>query len=114
MNDLILNWRKINKLLPYGSSNAADEAYTREQIKKMLEIQILEPKFLYSSWHRVECDWGVLLALLMEIYTLSLMKVTGKKLVAAHVVVYRGTDDEYDTFIRLRLSLYTKNIEIFA
>ena len=26
-------------------------------------------------------------------------ETTGKKLVATHVVVYRGTDDEYDTFI---------------
>ena len=34
MNDIILNWRKINKLLPYSSGDAADEAYAREQIKK--------------------------------------------------------------------------------
>jgi hypothetical protein len=29
MNDIILNWRKINKLLPHGNDNATDEAYTR-------------------------------------------------------------------------------------
>ena len=37
MNDIILNWRKINKLLPHGNGNATDEAYPREQIKKMLD-----------------------------------------------------------------------------
>jgi hypothetical protein len=30
MNDIMLNWRKINKLLPHGNDNAVDEAYTRE------------------------------------------------------------------------------------
>jgi hypothetical protein len=44
MNDIILNWRKINKLMPHGNDNAADEAYTREQIKKMLEYSDLRAK----------------------------------------------------------------------
>ncbi|RPJ24367.1 MAG: hypothetical protein EHM25_14515, partial [Nitrosopumilales archaeon] len=44
MNDIILNWRKIGKLLPRGSSNALDEAYTREQIRRMLEFADLRTK----------------------------------------------------------------------
>jgi integrase len=99
MNDIILNWRKINKLLPYGSGNAADEAYTREQIKKMLEHSDLRAKipilFMASSGMRlggfVDLRDGDIRPIFDE--------MTGKKLVAAHVVVYRGTDDEYDTFI---------------
>jgi hypothetical protein len=30
MNDIILNFKKIRKLLPHGNSSAADEAYSRE------------------------------------------------------------------------------------
>jgi len=75
MNDIILNWRKINKLLPHGNGNAADEAYTKEQIKKMLEHSDLRAKipilFMASSGMR---DWAVLLVLGMVIYTLSMMK----------------------------------------
>ena len=44
MNDIILNWRKINSLLPRSDRNASDEAYTREQIKKMLQYSDLRAK----------------------------------------------------------------------
>jgi integrase len=99
MNDIILNWRKINKLLPYGSGNAADEAYTREQIKKMLEHSDLRAKipilFMASSGMRLGGFVGLRDGDIRPIFD----EVTSKKLVAAHVVVYKGTDDEYDIFI---------------
>jgi len=99
MNDIILNWRKINKLLPHGNGNAADEAYTKEQIKKMLEHSDLRAKipilFMASSGMRLGGFVGLRDGDIHPIYD----EVTGKKLVAAHVVVYKGTDDEYDTFI---------------
>ncbi len=99
MNDIVLNWRKINKLLPYGSGNAADEAYTREQIKKMLEHSDLRAKipilFMASSGMRLGGFAGLTDGDIQPIFD----ETTGKKLVATHVVVYRGTDDEYDTFI---------------
>ena len=99
MNDIILNWRKINKFLPYGNGNAADEAYTREQIKKMLEHSDLRAKipilFMASSGMRLGGFVGLRDGDIRPIYD----EVTGKKLVAAYVIVYKGTDDEYDTFI---------------
>ena len=99
MNDIILNWRKINKLLPRGNGNATDEAYTREQIKKMLEHSDLRAKipilFMASSGMRLGGFAGLRDGDIRPIYD----EVTGKKLIAAHVVVYKGTDDEYDTFI---------------
>lgn len=53
MNDIIVNWRKISKLLPHSSKNAADEAYSREQIKKMLDFADIRTKipilFMASS-----------------------------------------------------------------
>ena len=99
MNDIILNWRKISKLLPHGNGNAMDEAYTRELIKKMLEYSDLRAKipilFMASSGMRLGGFVGLRDGDIRPIYD----EVTGKKLIAAHVVVYKGTDDEYDTFI---------------
>ena len=99
MNDIILNWRKINKLLPHGNGNATDEAYTREQIKKMLDHTDLRAKipilFMASSGMRLGGFAGLRDGDIRPIFD----ETTGKKLVAAHIVVYKGTDDEYDTFI---------------
>jgi hypothetical protein len=99
MNDIILNWRKISKLLPHGNNSAADEAYTREQIKKMLEYSDLRAKipilFMSSSGMRLGGFVGLTDGCIKPIYD----DKTGKKLLAAHVVVYKGTDDMYDTFI---------------
>ena len=99
MNDIILNWRKINKLIPHGNNNASDEAYTREQIKKMLEYSDLRTKipilFMASSGMRLGGFVGLTDGCIKPIYD----DKTGK-LLAAHVAVYKGSDnDEYDTFI---------------
>lgn len=98
MNDIIVNWRKINKLLPHGNDNAADEAYTREQIKKMLEYSDLRAKipiiFMASSGMRLGGFQGLTDGCIKPIQD----EKTGK-LLAAHIVVYKGTNSEYDTFI---------------
>jgi len=54
MNDIILNWRKINRLLPRANHSTSDDAYTKEQIKKYYNIQILGPKSLFFSCHQAE------------------------------------------------------------
>jgi hypothetical protein len=98
MNDIILNWRKINKLLLHGNDNAADEAYTKEQIKKMLEYSDLRAKipilFMASSGMRLGGFQGLTDGCIKPIYDEKT-----DKLLAAHAVVYKGTEDEYDTFI---------------
>jgi len=98
MNDIILNWRKINRLMPRGGRNAADDAYTREQIKKMLEYSDLRAKipilFMSSSGMRLGGFIGLTDGTINPIYD-----ERSKKLVAAHVTVYKGSDEEYDTFI---------------
>ena len=98
MNDIILNWRKINKLLPHGNENAADEAYAREQIKKMIDYSDLRAKipilFMASSGMRLGGFQGLTDGCVKPFYN-----ERNDKLLAAHVIVYKGTDDEYDTFI---------------
>jgi integrase len=99
MNDIILNWRKINKLMPHGNDNAADEAYTREQIKKMLEYSDLRAKipilFMASSGMRLGGFQGLTDGCITPVHD----DEKSGKLLAAHVVVYKGSDEEYDTFI---------------
>lgn len=98
MNDIILNWRKMNKILPHGNDNAADEAYTREQIRKMLEYSDLRARipilFMASSGMRLGGFQGLTDRCIKPVYNEK-----NGKLLAAHVEVYRGTEDEYDTFI---------------
>lgn len=98
MNDIILNWKKINRLLPYSDKNADDEAYSKEQIRKMIDYSDIRAKipilFMASSGMRLGGFVGLMDGDIKPIYD----DKTGK-LLAAHVVVYRGTDDEYDTFI---------------
>jgi hypothetical protein len=98
MNDIILNWRKIGKLLPHSSNNAADEAYSREQIKKMLHFADPRTKipilFMASSGMRLGGFQGLTDGCIKPVYD----EKSGK-LLAAHVVVDKGTEDEYDTFI---------------
>ena len=98
MNDIILNWRKINKLMPHRDDNASDEAYTREQIKKMLDYSDLRTKipilFMASSGMRLGGFQGLTDGCITSLYD----EITGK-LRAAQVVVYKGSDDAYDTFI---------------
>ncbi len=90
MNDITLNWRKINKLLPYGSGNAADEAYTREQIKKMLEYSDLRAKipilFMASSGMRLGGFVGLGDGDICAIFD----ETTGKKLFAASCGCLQG------------------------
>ena len=98
MNDIILNWRKINRLLPRANHNSSDDAYTKEQIKKMLLYSDLRAKipilFMSSGGMRLGGFIGLTDGSINPIYDEK-----SNKLIAAHVTVYKGTDEEYDTFI---------------
>jgi hypothetical protein len=98
MNDIILNWRKINRLLPRADRNASDDAYTREQIKKMLQYSDLRAKiailFMSSGGMRLGGFISLTDGTINPIYDDK-----NNKLIAAHVTIYKGTDEEYDTFV---------------
>jgi hypothetical protein len=129
MNDIILNWKKINRLLPRHDKNAADEAYTREQIKKMVEHSDLRTKipilFMASSGMRLGGFCGLTDGCVRAIYDDgddNDKTATAGKILAAHVVVYKGEPEEYGMFIspeawsvyeeyrNLRISLAGENI----
>jgi hypothetical protein len=98
MNDILLNWKIISRILPRYDTNAIDEAYTREQIKKMLEYCDLRTRvivlFLASGGFRL----GGLITLTDGAINPIYDEQTGK-LLAAHVEMYKDTDDSYDTFV---------------
>jgi len=99
MNDLILNWRKIARLLPRRENNASDEAYDRQRIRKMLEHCDLRSKipilFMASGGMRLGGFACLKDGDVEPIYDDN----DPTKVLAAHVILYRGTSDEYDTFI---------------
>ena len=100
MNGIILNWKLIDRLLPRGNNNALDEAYDRQKIQKMIEHCDLRARipilFMASSGMRLGAFTQLKDGDIEAIYD---DKLDPKKILAAHVVVYKGTTDEYDTFI---------------
>jgi hypothetical protein len=97
MNDIILNWDKINITFPKGKSYSDDRAPTREEIKELLKYpdRRIKPIILVmaSSGIRLE-SWDYLSYKDVEpIYKEG-------KLVAAKLRVYSNkTKDSYTTFI---------------
>jgi integrase len=99
MNDITLNWKRLNKLLPSVDGNAKDEAYTREQIQQMLDHCDLRTRvvvlFLASSGMRLEGLAGLTDECIIPIYD----EQDKSKVLAAQLIVYKGTPEEYVTFV---------------
>lgn len=95
MNDIVLNWDKLAKILP-SQSKADDRAITREEILKLLQHSNLQTRsmvlFMASGGMRI----GALPELTLK--DLEPMYDDGQ-LLACKVTVYRGTTEEYHTFI---------------
>jgi hypothetical protein len=98
MNDILVNWKKISRLLPRSDLTADDEAYNREQIRKMLDYCDLRGRLIVlimsSTGIRLEGLSGLRVGDLTPFYHES----NPKKVKAFSVKVYRGTDSEYTTF----------------
>jgi hypothetical protein len=122
MSDIILNFKKIGKLLPQNDSNAKDKAYTRDQIRKALQFADMRMRltilFLSSSGMRIgalsdeksgaylkDGDVRPVFEIKGEITEMTTDEAENKdafskdRLLAAHVIVYRDTSGEYDAFV---------------
>lgn len=96
MNDIGLNWKKITRGIPKGRSYAQDRAPTIEEIRRLLEYpdRRIKPIVLtmassgirLGAWDYLK--WGHIQS-----------RLRGKETVAARVLVYAGTPEEYPTFI---------------
>jgi len=100
-NDIMLNWKKISRKLPRVREYASDRAPTREEILRWMEYpdRRIKPIILLmvSSGIRLGA-WDYLRWKDVEpIYAES--GGQSKELVAARLTVYRGTEEEYTTYI---------------
>ena len=47
MNDMILNWKKIRKFVKTDVAKHTDEAYTHEDVRRILEISDIRMKTVF-------------------------------------------------------------------
>lgn len=92
-NDLAINWKKINRLLPSQLKKSGSKAYSTEQIQKMIQSTTdLRNKaiihFIASSGVRIGALPG-----------LKIKHVRNMPLGCKAVVVYSGDVEEYVTFL---------------
>lgn len=96
MNDLALNWKKLYRALPRGRKYAQDRAPDLQEITKLLQYGDRRMKPLVL----VMLSSGIRLGAWEELRVSNLTPVEKNgDLVAGRLVVYRGTADEYVTFV---------------
>lgn len=93
MNDVILNFKKIRKFFPEGKKRAGQEAYTTEDVRKILDSAKSRKTralihILASSGMRVGAVEG-----------LKIKHFTDRSYGCRAVLVYAGSKEEYTTFI---------------
>jgi integrase len=97
MNDIIINWQKLNKGIPRGKYAAEDRAPTIEEIQKLLEYPDRRIRsivlIMISSGIRVG---GFETLRWKHIFPI---KDDNENIVAAKMTVYPGDKEEYFTFI---------------
>ncbi len=96
MNDILLNWKKLNRLLPSGKSKSRDRAPTVEEIRRICEfpdrrikaivLSMVSGGFRLGAWDYL--NWG-------DIDPIEKEGI----IVAAKATIYRGESEEYFTFI---------------
>ncbi len=96
MNDILLNWKKISRRIPRGSDHANDRAPSKEEIRQLLTYpdRRIKPIVLIMASSGIRLGaWDYL-----NLQDIVPIEREGR-VVAAKLIVYRGTDEEYETFI---------------
>ena len=93
MNDVLLNWNKLNKFLPERPKPAGQKAYSTEDVREILELSV-NRKF-HAIVH-ILASSGMRLGSLPD---LQVKHLTNMPHGCKSVLVYAGSKDEYMTFI---------------
>jgi len=97
MNDIVLNWQKIARGVPYQNRAAADRPPTIDEIRKLLEYpdKRINPVILtmISSGIRLGA-WDE-----MKWKHITPIEDSEKNMIAAKLLVYPGDKEEYYTFL---------------
>jgi len=93
MNDKILNFKKIRKMFPEQEKLSGDEAYTTEEVRKILDCcKSRKSKALVLFLASCGCRVGAL-------EDLKRKDVTDMPMDCKSVLIYAGSKDEYPTFL---------------
>ncbi len=92
MNDIILNWKKINRFIGELIRTVKDRAYTRQEIKKILQKCDERKKVMIL----LQSSAGLRIGALPELRIRNLTKI--EKYDIYKILVYEGTSDQYYCF----------------
>ena len=92
MNDIILNWKKINSFIGELIRTVKDMAYTRQEIEKIIEKCDERKKVMIL----LQSSAGLRIGALPELRIRNLKKI--EKYGIYKILVYEGTSDEYYCF----------------
>jgi integrase len=92
MNDVLLNWKKINRFIGVLVRTVKDRAYTKQEIRKMLEKCDERKKVMIL----LQTSAGLRVGALPDLEIKHLTKLDKYK--TYKLVVYGGTPDEYCCF----------------
>jgi integrase len=92
MNDVVLNWKKINSFIGIKMRTVKDRAYTRDEIRKILEKCDERKKVMIL----LQSSAGLRVGALSDLKIKSLVK--SEKYGLYKILVYEGTPDEYFCF----------------
>jgi len=96
MNDITLNWKKIARTIPKSKRRSTDRIPTKEEIKQILNypdrrikaavLVMISSGIRLGAWDYLR--WGDITPITKD-----------DKVIAASMIVYKGEDEEYKTFI---------------
>jgi integrase len=95
LNDIAINRKKIAKFYPEAVKTIKDEAYTREDIQKMLQYAPFRTKAIILTY----ASTGIRKSALVDLKLKHLQKVdTSEGIKLYKFTIYENTKEEYTTF----------------
>jgi integrase len=92
MNDVTLNWKKIRKFVKTDIVKHTDEAYTHEDIRKLLAISDVRMKAVFL----ILSSTGIRIGALRDIRWRNLTKIQNENIYK--IVIYEGYKEQYFVF----------------